>query len=156
MSDELNQAFVERLWWIASLEELAPEAVAALAHIEWNDLEPPPSRRGRVVCYEYGGLVGEPFAQVVLTWQPERRVGRVEITPSRLVTMLRADFDAALVEHGAPPGTLGMEPPPAPGLATPFASARMSRLSYEARAARLTVHFENLSLRRAEIDSVAG
>ncbi|HVY44634.1 MAG TPA: hypothetical protein VHB21_02095 [Minicystis sp.] len=154
MTDELKRAFVERLWALAGLDVLEPEAVALSAGVAWDDGgddPPPPSRRGAWQQLAYSGLVGEPFASVALSWQAERRIGRLSVTPSRLCAFTRAEIDAALVALGAPPGELGAAPAPAAALGVPFESARRTEVVYRVRAGRLRLSFENLGLRLAEI-----
>ena len=150
MSDELKAAFANRLWAIASLGELEPEAVARAAGIVWEvdeGIPPPPSRRNAWTRFAYAGLVREPFASVVVAWQPERRVGRVDVTPTRIVTFSQAELDAALRERGAPKGEAGVAPNLL-GTAAPFSSVRVAEVVYVVRAGRLRVSFEAGYLRR--------
>ena len=103
---------LDRLWALSSLTELEPEAVANAAQIVWEVDEdpPPPSRRHAWIRFAYAGLVREPFASVVLAWQPQRRVGRVDVTPTRIVGFSQPELDAALRERGAPKGEAGVAP----------------------------------------------
>jgi hypothetical protein len=152
MTDELKVAFAERLWALASLAELEPEAVARAAAIAWEVDEdpPPPSRRHAWVRFAYAGLVGEPFASLVCAWQPERRVGRVEVTPTRIIAFSQAEIDVALRERGAPKGQAGVAPNIL-GSEAPFSSTRVAEVVYVVRAGRLRVSFEAGLLRAAEI-----
>jgi hypothetical protein len=152
MSSELKAAFADRLWALASLVELEPEAVAFAAGVVWEVDEdpPPPSRRHAWQRFAYAGLVREPFASVVLAWQPERRVGRVDVTPTRIISFSQAELDLALRERGAPKGEAGALPHLF-GSAAPFASARVTEVVYVVGAGRLRVSFEAGALRNGEI-----
>jgi hypothetical protein len=152
MNDELKIAFVDRLWALASLAELEPEAVAAAAQIVWEVDEdpPPPSRRHAWVRFAYAGLVREPFASVVLAWQPQRRVGRVDVTPTRIVSFAQPELDAALRERGAATGEVGIAPNLL-GSDAPFSSARVAEVVYVVRAGRLRLSFQAGLLRGGEI-----
>ncbi len=152
MNDELKVAFADRLWALASLPSLEPEAVAAAAQIAWEVDEdpPPPSRRHAWIRFAYGGLVGEPFASVVLAWQPQRCVGRVDVTPTRIITFSQPELDAALRERGASKGEAGVAPNLL-GSDVPFSSARVTEVVYVVSAGRLRLSFEAGLFRGAEI-----
>lgn len=152
MNEELKVAFVDCVWALASLAELEPEAVAAAAQIVWEVDEdpPPPSRRHAWVRFAYAGLVREPFASVVLAWQPERRVGRVDVTPTRIISFSQAELDAALRDRGAGKGEVGVAPNLL-GSDVPFSSARVTEVVRVVRAGRLRLSFEAGLFRGAEI-----
>ena len=152
MTDELKIAFTDRLWALASLAELEPDAVANAAQIVWEVDEdpPPPSRRHAWVRFAYAGLVREPFASVVLAWQPERRVGRVDVTPTRIVSFAQPELDLALRERGAPKGEAGLAPNLL-GSDAPFSGARVAEVVYVVRAGRLRLSFQAGLLRTGEV-----